>query len=111
MIEKEQLEVKDLTEKFLHHKYTIKIITGSSLYYADDRISFVKEYIEQVEKLIHYAFLFHSIKEQNYEKKLGIFLSFYKISKKVSGIIETEASELPIDIIKELRNVVDEINI
>lgn len=110
MIETGEIVVENKVTNFLHHKHERKIITGTSLYFADDSILFVKEYKKQVEELAIYGYLFYGFKKWDFEEKIGIILSFQNISKKMSNIIETEATNLPIIMITELRDIVDRMN-
>lgn len=107
---KKELVIEHKNDNPFNSKHETKIITGTSLYYADESILFVHEYIKQIEKITVYGYLYWALKNQSFEKKIGAILSFQKISKKIANIVGTEVTNLPIIMIIELRKNVDEIN-
>lgn len=71
---------------------TKTIITGTSLYEADDNLPFVEEYKQQVEILMNYGFLFEVMELRNIDEKYGQLLRYKTVTDKMSRIIGEEAS-------------------
>lgn len=88
-----------------------RIVTGNSLYYADDSLLFVKEYKEQIKILMNYGMLFQIMEIQNIDEKYGNLLRYKEINNKMSEIVGEQATHFADYYLNEIQEKIQQLNL
>jgi hypothetical protein len=89
-LDKKELAIEEKCKSIFSVQRCSTIITGDSVYYCGERLSFVEEYKDQIEHMIMFGNLTYFIKQRSFIKNYQHLLAFNKILKKVSVIMEED---------------------
>jgi hypothetical protein len=109
-IDDNHLVCAERTEEIAGISWTRNIITGDSLYYADESLPFVKEYREQVETLMSYGLMFQVLEVRDVSKEYGYLLKFKELADKVSKTIDQDASHFAEKYLDEIQKNIKQLN-
>jgi len=110
LIDKGELILKERTDPVYGKKRKKLVVTGESLYYADESLPFVKEFKEQVHTLKIHGYLFKLIQRKDIFLKYAHILAFKDIADRVSDIVGEKITDSPERYIKEIQEMIDQLN-
>ena len=91
-IKENDLIFEERKEQIYEFAWTKTIVTGTSLYYADESISFVKEYKEQIEILLSYGMMLRVLEARDISEKYSHLLRYNEVAEKMSKILNEDAT-------------------
>lgn len=87
------------------------IITGESLATAPEALPFVQEYLEQVDILMVYGFMFDIMKHRDISDAYGQLLTYQDMANRVSTIVGEEATASPQKFFDQIHEKINQLDL
>lgn len=110
-IDTNHLVLEDRTEYIFDVPRTKTIVTGTSLYHADDSLLFIKEYKQQFDILLDYSYLFEVMNVRNIDEKYGQLMRFKEVADKISDIVGEDATHSAQFYLTQIQEKMDQLNL
>jgi hypothetical protein len=110
-IDSNHLVLEDRDEYIFTVPITKTIVTGKSLYYADDSLLFIEEYKKQFDILMDYSFLFEVIEKRDISQQYGQLLRYKEITDQMSSIVGEEATDFAQFYVTQIQEKIEQLNL